>query len=130
MTQRVQTHTLGRRQLGALLHRHHADLLLGNDTVGRTDVFRIGLGLMTWTQTDEVPRDQLEATVRAALDAGVNLFDTADAYGAAHRNGAKAADRPVAAPSTRPEGALQRGHRHPEADRRLGQGAHGRALER
>lgn len=63
---------------------------LGNDTVGRVEIGRIGLGLMTWTQTDPVPREQLRATVRAALDAGVNLFDTADAYGAAHERGADA----------------------------------------
>lgn len=41
----------------------------------------IGLGLMTFDQTGTQPRDQLAATVRAALDAGVTLFDTADAYG-------------------------------------------------
>jgi aryl-alcohol dehydrogenase-like predicted oxidoreductase len=63
---------------------------LGNDTVGRTEIGRIGLGLMTWTQTDPVPREQLHATVTAALDAGVNLFDTADAYGAAHERGSDA----------------------------------------
>ena len=63
---------------------------LGNDTVGRTDIGRVGLGLMTWTQTDPVPREQLHETVRAALDAGVNLFDTADAYGAAHERGSDA----------------------------------------
>ncbi|MCD6638698.1 MAG: aldo/keto reductase [Nocardioides sp.] len=63
---------------------------LGNDTVGRTDIGRIGLGLMTWTQTDPVPVEQLRATVTAALDAGVNLLDTADAYGAAHERGADA----------------------------------------
>lgn len=63
---------------------------LGNDTVGRTDVGRVGLGLMTWTQTDQVPREQLHDTVIAALEAGVNLFDTADAYGAVQQRGAAA----------------------------------------
>ncbi|WP_375499214.1 aldo/keto reductase [uncultured Jatrophihabitans sp.] len=54
---------------------------LGNDTVGRHEVGAIGLGLMTFDQTGSQPREQLLDTVRAALDAGVTLFDTADAYG-------------------------------------------------
>src|SRR6478736_4418799 len=54
---------------------------LGNDTVGRVEVGAVGLGLMTFDQTGHQPREQLLATVRAALDAGVTLFDTADAYG-------------------------------------------------
>jgi aryl-alcohol dehydrogenase-like predicted oxidoreductase len=54
---------------------------LGNDTVGRVEVGAIGLGLMTFDQSGTQPREQLLATVRAALDAGVTLFDTADAYG-------------------------------------------------
>jgi aryl-alcohol dehydrogenase-like predicted oxidoreductase len=41
----------------------------------------IGLGLMTFDQSGTQPRDQLADTVRAAVDAGVTLFDTADAYG-------------------------------------------------
>ncbi|HET7066187.1 MAG TPA: aldo/keto reductase [Nocardioides sp.] len=54
---------------------------IGNDSVGRTEVGAIGLGLMTFDQTGTQPREQLAATVRAALDAGITLFDTADAYG-------------------------------------------------
>lgn len=54
---------------------------IGNDTVGRTEVGAIGLGLMTFDQQGAPPREQLLGTVRAALDAGVTLFDTADAYG-------------------------------------------------
>jgi aryl-alcohol dehydrogenase-like predicted oxidoreductase len=54
---------------------------IGNDQVGRVEVGAIGLGLMTFDQSGTQPRDQLVATVRAALDAGVTLFDTADAYG-------------------------------------------------
>lgn len=54
---------------------------IGNDTVGRVEVGAIGLGLMTFDQTGAQPRDQLLDTVRAALDEGVTLFDTADAYG-------------------------------------------------
>jgi aryl-alcohol dehydrogenase-like predicted oxidoreductase len=54
---------------------------IGNDSVGRTEVGAIGLGLMTFDQTGTQPREQLATTVRAALDAGITLFDTADAYG-------------------------------------------------
>ena len=54
---------------------------IGNDTVGRERVGAIGLGLMTFDQSGAQPREQLAATVRAAVDAGVRLFDTADAYG-------------------------------------------------
>jgi len=61
---------------------------LGNDTVGRVQVGAIGLGLMTFDQTGTAPRDQLADTVRNALDAGVTLFDTADAYGPGEELGA------------------------------------------
>ena len=54
---------------------------LGNDTVGRVEVGAVGLGLMTFDQSGSQPREQLLDTVRTALDAGVTLFDTADAYG-------------------------------------------------
>lgn len=54
---------------------------LGNQTTGRIEVGAIGLGLMTFDQSGAQPREQLADTVRAALDAGVTLFDTADAYG-------------------------------------------------
>jgi aryl-alcohol dehydrogenase-like predicted oxidoreductase len=63
---------------------------LGNDTVGRVDVGAIGLGLMTFDQTGTQPREQLLETVRAALDAGVTLFDSADAYGPGDELGAGA----------------------------------------
>jgi aryl-alcohol dehydrogenase-like predicted oxidoreductase len=45
---------------------------------------------MTFDQTGLQPREQLAGTVRAALDAGVNLFDTADAYGPGELLGADA----------------------------------------
>ncbi len=54
---------------------------IGNDAVGRVQVGAIGLGLMTFDQSGAQPREQLLATIRAALEAGVTLFDTADAYG-------------------------------------------------
>jgi aryl-alcohol dehydrogenase-like predicted oxidoreductase len=63
---------------------------IGNDTVGRVEVGAIGLGLMTFDQTGTQPREQLADTVRAALDAGVTLFDTADAYGPGDEKGAGA----------------------------------------
>jgi aryl-alcohol dehydrogenase-like predicted oxidoreductase len=63
---------------------------IGNDTVGRFAVGAIGLGLMTFDQTGVQPREQLAGTVRAALDAGVTLFDTADAYGPGPELGAGA----------------------------------------
>ena len=63
---------------------------IGNDTVGCLAVGAIGLGLMTFDQTGVQPREELADTVRAALDAGVTLFDTADAYGPGPELGAGA----------------------------------------
>ena len=56
--------------------------------LGKHEVGAIGLGLMTFDQTGTQPREQLAATVRAAVDAGVTLFDTADAYGPGDELGA------------------------------------------
>lgn len=58
--------------------------------VGDNQVGAIGLGLMTFDQSGTQPRQQLVDTVRAALDAGVTLFDTADAYGPGDEQGAEA----------------------------------------
>lgn len=63
---------------------------IGNATVGQHQVGAIGLGCMTFDQTGQQPREQLAATVRAALDAGVTLLDTADAYGPGEQLGAAA----------------------------------------
>lgn len=63
---------------------------IGNETVGHVEVGAIGLGLMTFDQTGAQPREQLAETVRAAVDAGVRLFDTADAYGPGDELGARA----------------------------------------
>src|SRR5215210_6305764 len=59
-------------------------------TIGKYSVGAIGLGLMTFDQTGMQPRQQLLDTVSAALDAGVTLFDTADAYGPGEEKGAGA----------------------------------------
>jgi aryl-alcohol dehydrogenase-like predicted oxidoreductase len=58
--------------------------------IGKHSVGAIGLGLMTFDQTGTQPREQLADTVRAALDAGVTFFDTADAYGPGDELGARA----------------------------------------
>lgn len=64
--------------------------------VGRHKVGAIGLGVMTFDQTGTQPREQLAATVRAALEAGVTLFDTADAYGPGEELGAGANEKLIA----------------------------------
>ncbi len=53
----------------------------GNQTVGQVEVGAIGLGAMAFLQPEAKPREQIRATIEAALDAGVTLIDTADAYG-------------------------------------------------
>lgn len=54
---------------------------IGNDSVGRIEVGAIGLGGMAMCVPHEIDRDRVKATIVAALDAGVTLIDTADAYG-------------------------------------------------
>ena len=54
---------------------------IGNDVVGRVTVSAIGLGAMPLSITPQRPSaEAAEAVVHAALDAGVTLIDTADAY--------------------------------------------------
>jgi aryl-alcohol dehydrogenase-like predicted oxidoreductase len=56
---------------------------LGNDTVGTVPVGAVGLGAMPLsTKPDRPSAAEAEAVVHAALDAGVTLIDTADAYAA------------------------------------------------
>ena len=108
---------------------------IGNDTVGRVEVGAIGLGLMTFDQTGTQPREQLLDTVRAALDAGVTLFDTADAYGPGDELGADAqganetahrrTPRRAGRPRPRPPG--HQGRARPHRRRRLGPRQHARA---
>jgi aryl-alcohol dehydrogenase-like predicted oxidoreductase len=45
-----------------------------------TDVFPIGLGEMPMSLSTRPPEERSVRTIHAALDAGVNLIDTADAY--------------------------------------------------
>ena len=54
---------------------------IGNDTVGRISVGAVGLGGMPLSTKEQRPSAaEAEAVVHAALDAGVTLIDTADAY--------------------------------------------------
>jgi aryl-alcohol dehydrogenase-like predicted oxidoreductase len=54
---------------------------IGNDVVGRVRVGAVGLGAMPLSTKEDRPSpSDAEATVHAALDAGVTLIDTADAY--------------------------------------------------
>jgi aryl-alcohol dehydrogenase-like predicted oxidoreductase len=53
---------------------------IGNGTVGTVEVGEIGLGEMPMSLAGRPPEEQSMRTVHAALDAGVTLIDTADAY--------------------------------------------------
>src|SRR5690242_11691711 len=50
------------------------------------DVFPIGLGGMPMSLSSRPPEERSVRTIHAALDAGVNLIDTADAYSADDRD--------------------------------------------
>jgi aryl-alcohol dehydrogenase-like predicted oxidoreductase len=50
--------------------------------LGDADVFPIGLGGMPMSLSGRPPEEQAIRTIHAALDAGINLIDTADAYSA------------------------------------------------
>jgi aryl-alcohol dehydrogenase-like predicted oxidoreductase len=50
------------------------------------DVFPIGLGEMPMSLSGRPPEERSIRTIHAALDAGVNLIDTADAYARDHRD--------------------------------------------
>jgi aryl-alcohol dehydrogenase-like predicted oxidoreductase len=52
--------------------------------LGGTDVFPIGLGEMPMSLSSRPPEERSIRTIHAALDAGVNLIDTADAYARDH----------------------------------------------
>ena len=51
-------------------------------TLGDAEVFPIGLGGMPMSLSGRPPEERSIRTIHAALDAGVNLIDTADAYSA------------------------------------------------
>jgi aryl-alcohol dehydrogenase-like predicted oxidoreductase len=48
--------------------------------IAGTDVFPLGLGAMPMSLAGRPPEERSIRTIHAALDAGVNLIDTADAY--------------------------------------------------
>src|SRR3954453_4848920 len=48
--------------------------------LGDADVFPIGLGAMPMSLSGRPPEERSVRAIHAALDAGVNLIDTADAY--------------------------------------------------
>jgi aryl-alcohol dehydrogenase-like predicted oxidoreductase len=50
--------------------------------LGDAEVFPIGLGGMPMSLSSRPPEERAIATIHAALDAGVNFIDTADAYSA------------------------------------------------
>ncbi|HEY2636774.1 MAG TPA: aldo/keto reductase, partial [Solirubrobacteraceae bacterium] len=50
------------------------------------DVFPIGLGAMPMSLSSRPAEERSIRTIHAALDAGVNLIDTADAYSADDRD--------------------------------------------
>ena len=52
----------------------------GTRRLAGTDVYPIGLGGMPMALSGRPPEEQSIRTIHAALDAGVNLIDTADAY--------------------------------------------------
>jgi aryl-alcohol dehydrogenase-like predicted oxidoreductase len=52
--------------------------------IAGTDVFPIGLGAMPMSLAGRPPEERSIRTIHAALDAGVNLIDTADAYAFDH----------------------------------------------
>ena len=55
---------------------------LGTETTGTVEVSAIGLGEMPLSLADRPDERQAVRTIHAALDAGVTLIDTADAYSA------------------------------------------------
>src|ERR1700750_2812489 len=55
-----------------------------NRKLAGQDVFGIGLGGMPMSLAGHPPEERSIRTIHAALDAGVNLIDTADAYAKDH----------------------------------------------
>ena len=60
---------------------------IGSDATGRAEVSVIGLGCLA-LENRPGHRERAEPTIRAALDAGITLFDTANSYGNAAHGGA------------------------------------------
>ena len=86
-----------------------------------TELFPIGLGGMPLALSGRPPEEQAIRTIHAALDAGVNLIDTADAYAQGRERGRpqRAADRQGAAGPLRRGDRRHQGRSHP-ARRRVG----------
>jgi aryl-alcohol dehydrogenase-like predicted oxidoreductase len=55
-----------------------------NRRLADVEVFPLGLGAMKMSLSGRPPEEQSVRTIHAALDAGVNLIDTADAYARDH----------------------------------------------
>ncbi len=54
--------------------------MTGGPRIGDIELFRIGLGTMPMSVPERPSEEQAIRTIHAAIDAGVNLIDTADAY--------------------------------------------------
>jgi len=64
----------------ALGARRHTRSPMTHRRIADTDVFPIGLGGMPLSLSGRPSEEQSIRTIHAALDAGINLIDTADAY--------------------------------------------------
>ena len=90
--------------------------------LGDAEVFPIGLGGMPMSLSSRPPEEQSIRTIHAALDAGVNFIDTADAY-SADDDGLRpqrAADRQGARRPPRRRDRRHQGRPHAHGRRRLG----------
>ncbi len=73
------------------------------------DVFPIGLGGMPMSLSGRPPEEQSIRTIHAALDAGVNLIDTADAYSSDHTDfghNERLIAKAISSPPSRRDGVL------------------------
>ena len=74
----AQPHRLPRRRAGEVVDM--TTIETKTRKLGGTEVFPIGLGAMPMALSGRPPEEQSIRAIHAALDAGVNLIDTADAY--------------------------------------------------
>lgn len=80
--------------------------MIGHRGLGDLRVSAIGMGAMTITQRPDADVEQGVRTVHAAVDAGITLFDTADAYGPSSEMGVN--ERALVAALRRHPDALDR----------------------